>query len=150
MHRNIVANAFFIDPENTRTTGDFDFAFISMDGGDAKRALVEHLEARGAPFIDVGMGVELVDEHLLGLLRVTLSTPEKREHVRENRRISFAGTGADALYAKNIQIADLNALNALLAIVRFKKYFDFYVDLEHEHFSAYAIDGNHLTNEDQG
>lgn len=52
-------------------------------------------------------------------------------------------------YSRNIQIADLNALNAALAVIKWKKIFGFYGDLEHEHFSTYDIDGNHLNNEDQ-
>ena len=34
------------------------------------------------------------------------------------------------------------------AVIKWKKLFGFYADLEHEHHSAYTIDGNHLTNED--
>ena len=43
-----------------------DFVFLCLDGGGSKRMIVEKLEAFGLPFIDVGMGVELVDEALLG------------------------------------------------------------------------------------
>jgi len=39
-------------------------------------------------------------------------------------------------------------LNAAMAVMKFKKLFGFYVDLEGEHFSALSIDGNHLLNED--
>jgi hypothetical protein len=51
-------------------------------------------------------------------------------------------------YARNIQVADLNALNACLAVIRYKKHLGFYRDLEREHNSLYTIDGNHLLNED--
>jgi hypothetical protein len=53
-------------------------------------------------------------------------------------------------YDRNIQIADLNALNAALAVIKWKKMFGFYRDLEREHFTAYAIDTNTLINEDKG
>lgn len=149
MHRNIVPHAEHIDADSVESLGDFDFAFLCMDAGKSKEVLVEYLERKNVPFIDVGMGVELVDDALLGVLRVTTSTPDKRDHVRSNKRISFADAGVDNLYAKNIQIADLNALNAALAVIKFKKLLGFYKDLEFEHFSTYTVDGNIITNEDQ-
>jgi hypothetical protein len=45
-------------------------------------------------------------------------------------------------------VADLNALNAALAVIRWKKLFGFYSDLEEEHHSVYVIDGNSIANED--
>jgi hypothetical protein len=95
------------------------------------------------------MGIELVDESLIGVLRVTTSTKSKREHVRRKNRIAFTGDGHENVYSRNIQIAELNALNAALAVIKWKKLCGFYVDQEKEHFSAYTIDGNNLVNEDQ-
>ncbi|MBJ7410248.1 MAG: ThiF family adenylyltransferase [Phenylobacterium sp.] len=150
MHRGIVPHDFAISEETVGQVGHFDFAFICMDPGTPKRLLVEHLERHGIPFIDVGMGVELVDDALTGLLRVTTSTPQKRDHVRDKRRISFADGGKDQVYSSNIQIADLNAMNALLAVIRWKKLFGFYAaDPTSEHYATYAISGNHITNEDK-
>ena len=54
----------------------------------------------------------------------------------------------DNVYARNIQVADLNALNAALAVIKFKKHFGFYCDLENEHFCTYTLDGNVIHNED--
>jgi hypothetical protein len=53
-------------------------------------------------------------------------------------------------YSHNIQIAELNALNAALAVIKWKKLCGFYQDLEREHCSVYTINGNHIANEDQG
>jgi len=68
-----------------------------------------------------------------------------REHVHRGR-IPFTGGGEDELYASNIQVADLNALNAVLAVVKWKKIRGFYRDLEREHHCTYTTDGNMLTN----
>ena len=100
----------------------------------------------GAAFVDVGMGLELDEGSLGGILRVTASTPEKRDHARQ--RISFVGGGAKDIYASNIQVADLNALNAVLAVVKWKKIRGFYRDLEREHHCTYTTDGNMLINGD--
>lgn len=151
MHRGVVPHAFAIDEHTIGQIGSMDFAFICMDSGTAKRLLVEHFEQQGVPFIDVGMGVELIDDDgLTGLVCVTTSTPEARDHVRANRRLSFKDGGKDNIYAKNIQIADLNALNATMAVIRWKKHFGFYrTDPKVEHYSAYAISGNVIANEDK-
>lgn len=51
-------------------------------------------------------------------------------------------------YDVNIQIADLNALNAALAVIKWKKLMGFYQDLDLEHHCTYTIGGNLLHNED--
>jgi hypothetical protein len=71
MHRGIVAHAVNIDAENLHLLDGVTFAFICIDGGSAKRLVVERLESLGVPFVDVGMGLELVDGSLGGILRVT-------------------------------------------------------------------------------
>ena len=146
MHRGIVAHDVFLDAANLHLLDGTTFAFISMDAGEAKRLIVEKLEALGVSFIDVGMGLELVDGSLGGILRVTASTPERRDHAR--RRISFAGGGPEDVYATNIQVADLNALNAVLAVIKWKKLRGFYHDAERELNCSYTTDGNQLENGD--
>lgn len=147
MHKGIVPHVVDLDASNVHLLDGITFAFLSMDAGDAKRAVVAKLEAMGVPFIDVGMGLELVDGSLGGILRVTASTPARRDHVH-NGRISFHAP-ADAVYATNIQVADLNMLNAALAVMKWKKLRGFYRDLENEHHSTFTTDGNMLLNEDR-
>ena len=148
MHRGIVAHPVRLNHFNADLLNGTTFAFICMDAGEEKQALVQKLEALGLPFIDVGMGLELVDGSLGGILRVTTSTPQKRDHIHGGR-ISFAGGGERDIYASNIQVADLNALNAVLAVIKWKKLSGFYRDLEGEHHCTYTTDGNLLLNGDQ-
>lgn len=146
MHRNIVTHEAMLGADNLHLLDGVTFAFLSLDAGDAKRSIVEKLEAIGAAFIDVGMGLELNEGSLGGILRITASTPEKRDPARQ--RISFVGGGAEDIYASNIQVADLNALNAVLAVVKWKKIRGFYRDIECEHHCTYTTDGNILNNGD--
>ncbi|MGW6500276.1 hypothetical protein [Nonomuraea angiospora] len=69
--------------------------------------------------------------------------------MHDRRRISFADDAGDNPYATNIQIADLNMVNAAFAAHWWKKPCGFYLDLEEEHSSVYQIDGNALINEDR-
>jgi hypothetical protein len=147
MHRGIVAHPVALSAENLHLLDGITFAFLSMDAGEEKRLVVEKLEALGVAFIDVGMGLELDEGSLGGILRVTTSTPDKRDHIHQGR-ISFAGGGEKDIYASNIQVADLNALNAVLAVIKWKKLRGFYRDLEQEHHCTYTTDGNMLLNGD--
>ena len=149
MHRRIIAHPLKIDGNNIRLLEGITFAFLCMDPSDSKRLIVSKLEKIGAAFVDVGMGLELDDGSLGGILRVTASTPEKRDHVHQGR-IPFAVGGKDDIYPSNIQVADLNALNAVLAVVKWKKIRGFYRDLEREHHCTYTTDGNVLDNSDIG
>src|SRR5690606_9703382 len=101
------------------------------------------LERAGVSFIDVGMGVEMHGDELGGILRLTTSTPEHRSR----KDISFSNP-EDAAYDSNIQIAELNLLTAGFAVIKWKKLHHIYADLEHEHYSAYTLDGNQLLNGD--
>jgi hypothetical protein len=80
------------------------FAFLSMDAGEPKRHIVEKLESLNTSFIDVGMGMGLDGGALAGMLRVTASTPDRRDLFRD--KVSFTGGGVDDVYASNIQVAD--------------------------------------------
>lgn len=148
MHRNVVVHALAMNGTNVHLLDGVTFAFISMDGGEPKRQVVAKLEAMGIPFVDVGMGLQLDDGSLGGILRVTASLPDRREHVHAGR-VPFTGGGAEELYATNIQVADLNALNAAMAVIKWKKIRGFYRDLEQELHSTYTTDGNQLENEDR-
>ena len=147
MHRNIIPHDYYIDASNADQLQGMDFVFLCIDANEAKRIIVESLEAFGITFIDVGMGVDLVDDSLRGILRVTTSTVKQREHFR--KRVSLADAGSNDDYDRNIQIAELNALNAAMAVIKWKKLCGFYLDFENEHHSTYTMDGNMLLNEDR-
>lgn len=147
MHRGIADHDDYLNEENSTALQAMDFVFLCVDNGPIRKLLVQKLEEFGVSFIDVGMGVDLTDGALGGILRVTTSTPEDRAHLRS--RVSFAEADDRGEYASNIQIADLNALNAALAVIKWKKLTGFYRDLERELTSTYTIDGNHLCNVDR-
>ena len=150
LHRHVIAHPHRLGEDNAGELEDMSFVFLCMDSGPDKRALIEFMERVGIPFIDTGMGLDEHDTTIGGIVRVTTSTPAQRQHVWDNQRISFQDPDDDANeYARNIQVADLNCLNACLAVIRWKKLFGFYRDLEGEHNTLYTVDGNHLLNEDR-
>ena len=142
--RGIVPHPVYVDENNVAELGAMAFVFLCMDASPAKRRIVEHLEACGVPFIDVGMGLLQTEAGIHGQLRVTASTPSHRG-VRD--RIPMADAGYEDAYSTNIQVADLNALNATLAVIRWKKLYGFYLDAEQDNASVYVLDGNQLVND---
>ena len=143
MHMGIEAHETYVTAENVGEFAGMDFVFICIDKGVPKRLLFDLLEREDVPFIDVGLGVTLDQkDRLAGQVRTTTSTTEDRQTARAH--VSFDNRDGEDVYDQNIQVADLNMLNAALAVIRWKKHFGFYRDLEGEHNSVYVIDGNHL------
>lgn len=121
------------------------YVFICIDSNRARSIIISKLRELGISFIDVGLGVNVANENLVGSLRVTVGTPKKHDHIPN--RIGAVETD-DNEYATNIQIADLNALNALMAIIKWKKMCGFYQDLKEEHNSTFVINTGQLIHED--
>jgi hypothetical protein len=93
------------------------------------------------------MGIQLGDDNTLGgIITVTTSTANKRDHVPN--RVAFSDGEAANEYSKNVQISELNALNAALAVIKWKKLCGYYDDVTKEHYSAYTIRSNYLLSED--
>jgi hypothetical protein len=85
---------------------------------------LRHLAEKGIPFVDVGMGVDRVPEDvkLIARIRVTAIDSESKSLLDS---LPVADDEEDAVY-NNIQVAELNALNAMLAILVYKQKIGFY------------------------
>ncbi len=146
MHKHVSPHALYINKTNLGLLNELNFVFICIDKSEVKKIIFEKLEKLGIPFIDVGIGVQRVDNSLIGMIRTTTSTKDKRNHIWEGR-VSFADVENED-YSTNIQIAELNALNAVFAVMKWKKLFGFYNDLQNEHDGCYSINVNTITNND--
>jgi hypothetical protein len=144
MHKGIQAHPYFITEQNSTELHKLDFVFVAVDEGASRKTVIDGLLAGAVPFIDVGMGVNEVKGQLRGQLRVTTCTPTVSEH--RGRAIPTGGGGAENEYDRNIQIAELNAMNAAMAVIRWKKWSGFYLNQEHEHHCLYTIGGNIINN----
>lgn len=145
MRKGIKPIAEKVSEKNIELLRGLSYVFICIDSNSARSMIISKLKNFGVTFIDVGLGVNLVEQNLIGQLRVTVGTPEKYDHIPY--RIGSASM-EDNEYATNIQIADLNALNALMAVIKWKKLSGFYQDLKAEFNSTYIINTSQLINED--
>lgn len=147
LKRNIISHPYNLDGSNADELAGMSFVFLAMEGGAVKRALVEAMEEMDLPFIDASIDVLPMGEGLGGTVQVTASVPGYRDHLRS--RVDFSDPEPDDIYSSNIQVADLNALNAVLAVIKWKKLNGFYSDVRREHWSAYGVDANVLISEDE-
>lgn len=145
MHNAIRTISSNISEENIESLKDLSFVFICIDSNIGRSMIISKLKQLGITFIDVGLGVNLTEDSLIGTLRVTIGSKEKYDHI--SNRIGSVPID-DNEYSTNIQIADLNALNAVMAVIKWKKMCGFYQDLKEEHHSTYTINTSQLINED--
>jgi hypothetical protein len=145
MRKGISAHAVYITDENIELLSGLSFVFVCIDSNSARGQILSSLKQLGIPFIDVGLGVNIVEDSLVGIIRVTVGTPSKTDHIPNRIGVNDID---DNEYSTNIQIADLNAMNALLAVMKWKKLNGFYQDLKEEHHTTYTINTSQLINED--
>jgi hypothetical protein len=148
MHANITPHEYHLDAANAAELNGMDFVFLCMETGPAKEALVIHLEAQGVAFVDTGLSLRIVEGAITGIVRATTSSSDVGD-IRSRNRLSFRPPNEADAYRQNIQVAELNALNAMMAVIRWKKLFGFYADEKHEHHSTYTIPLNGLTSLDR-
>ncbi len=117
----------FIDASCKEDLRGVTFAFVCVDKGSSRAGIFDLLISLGIPFIDVGMGLDRIRGPLNGMLRVTYYSVERARELRDKGLAELAD-GANDLYKTNIQISELNAHNACLAITMFKQLRGYYFD----------------------
>ncbi|MFO1015777.1 MAG: ThiF family adenylyltransferase [Caulobacteraceae bacterium] len=119
----------FIDENSIDELEGVTFAFVCVDKGSARAKIIDLLIARKIPFIDVGMGLNRKQGPIAGSMRATVFAAGDGERVRAEQLVP-THDNPDDIYKSNIQIAELNALNACIAVMLYKKHMGFYVEDE--------------------
>jgi hypothetical protein len=112
------------------------FAFVCVDKGESRGGIFDLLLQKQIPFIDVGIGLKRKDGPLKGTVRITYYSAEHGPKVRDNGYAELV-TAPDDLYRTNIQTAEINALNAALAVTRFKQLRGFYLEERPYHHAVF-------------
>jgi len=103
-----------------------DFVFVSVDDGPSRRFLIDWLNSAGIPYVDCGMGLNRsFGGTLNGVVRITGVDRSAYDRTVDTPYLPTVNP-KDAEYRKQAQIIELNALNAALAVVRFKQHFGLY------------------------
>lgn len=126
-HKRLFLHKKYIDRSSAEDLEGVTFAFVCVDKGTARAEIFDLLISLGIPFIDVGMGLNRKQGALAGTVRTTYFAADK---AAETKAMGLAELvdDPDDLYRKNVQIAELNALNACIAMIRYKQLRGFYVD----------------------
>ncbi len=117
----------FVDASCEADFNGVTFAFVCVDKGSSRSGIFDLLLAKRIPFIDVGMGLNRKRGPLNGMLRTTYYSAERGNAVRE-QGLAPMKDRSDDVYRVNIQIGELNALNACLAVIKFKQLRGFYFE----------------------
>jgi hypothetical protein len=125
--KNLKLENKFIDKSSAADLAGVTFAFICVDKGSARAEIFDLLISLGIPFIDVGMGLNRKQGPLAGTLRVTSYAKDKAAEVRDMQLAELSDQPDDE-YRTQVQISELNAMNACMAVIRYKQFMGFYVD----------------------
>lgn len=141
IHKHVIPHPYYLGEGNLTELDLMDFVFIAIDKNNARKAIIDHLLKTGTPFIDCGLGVNEEGGSLLATIRVTAATTGKNDHLPS--RVPLHDNDDD-LYRSNIQIAELNMINAAFAVMRWKEFLGFYHDHINWHHLTFTINSAHL------
>ena len=131
----------YLDPDGPSDLFDgLDFVFIAIDRADTRGALCERLEEAGVSFVDVGMGIERQQGEVRGSLQVFFSGKDAGRW-----RIGIptvVGIGEQEYHI--LQLADLAALNASLAVGVWRRHIGQYAKDSKDWLVRYSVEGNTL------
>ncbi|MCK9625582.1 MAG: ThiF family adenylyltransferase [Bacteroidales bacterium] len=143
LHKGIKEYPERICSENMTKLNGLDFVFLCVDPSQDKALIVDFLVQENIPFVDTGIDVQKKSDELIGMVNLITVTPDHHSHIG---KIPTKDGGDNELYDSNIQIIELNMLNAIAAVIRWKKYYKFYHDERCEHESCYTIGPNMISN----
>lgn len=138
MRRGVIPHPTNVTQDNVELLRQFDFVFVCVDKGPARKLICEFLISSDIPFVDCGMDLSLSSEQqIYGTCRVTVCTPDKSDHFWD--RVPVMEESGDGLYDQNIQVSDANALNAILAVMRWKQQLGFYAKTHDSHQMEFML-----------
>ncbi|MCE0490332.1 ThiF family adenylyltransferase [Pantoea sp. Mb-10] len=138
-----------ISEQNVDEILEFDFVFICVDSSQSRKFISTSLMTKNVPFIDVGMGLSFTDDKgsIFGTCRTTLFT--ERTGVAPLKTLPTESHVED-IYKSNIQLVELNCLNAAFAVIQWKKEFGFYCDDMGSFEMTYSLGINKIANKRTG
>ena len=141
MRRGISIHAEYLQADDHADAfEDLDFVFVAIDKEETRTALCERLEQMRIPFIDVGMGIELKQGQVRGSCQVFFTGDDPGRW-----RIgipTIEGAGENDYY--DLQLADMGALTAALAVGTWRRHIGQYEGEEKDWLIRYLIDSNDL------
>ncbi len=142
MHTNITAHSCALTAKNLDLLDGATFVFLAAADAEARPEIMQWLRDRSIPFIDVGMSFREGEGGLTGIAKVVAYLPGEG---RPLPTMTAVPAGEDD-YSSNVQVSELNAINAHLAVIRWKRYLGFYATHETTNETVYKLYLNELRN----
>jgi hypothetical protein len=139
-HRGIKPNVIRIDENTVGCVAGFDFIFVCVDDAPSRQMIVQACHGASKPFVDVGMGLNKGDDGLYGFVRIAGGCVGDFEKLNGTPFLP-AQNAEDREYRNQPQIAELNALNAAMAVIRFKQHMGFFDRLNESHAAVFDVAG---------
>lgn len=144
MHTGITAHPIAITADNLHLLEGATFVFLAAADAGTRPTIMQWLRTRGVPFIDVGMSFREGEGGITGMVKVAAYLPGEEAPLPTAPALP---QGKDD-YSSNLQLAELNALNAVLAVIRWKRYIGFYATHEVSNLTVYKLFSNDVRNGD--
>lgn len=137
IHRGIYPHPVMIDESNVPELKGYDAVFVCVDNGHARRLIAIALASSDTVMFDTGMGVQMnANAELFAIVR--LSTLDRASATEAAKNMPMSANEDDNLYGTNVQVGDLNCLNAYLAVEAWKKRCGFYFGRSRPHLTTYT------------
>lgn len=144
MHKHIHPHSYELNESNVHELSEMTFVFMSIDPSDNKAIILKYLEQKNISFIHCGISLTEIDQKIKGQVKTTARIKDGFNDFAK----WISNVKQDNIYDQNIQIAELNAMSAVFAIIKWKKLFGVYHDLDKELYSSYTIFTNETISED--
>ena len=142
MHKGVTAHPVALAEDNLQLLEGATFVFLAAADAEVRPEIMRWLRDKGVPFIDVGMSFREGAGGLTGIAKVTAYLPGDEIELPTAPALA---PGEDD-YSSNVQIAELNALNAALAVIQWKRYLGFFATHTACNQTVYKLYLNELRN----
>jgi hypothetical protein len=124
--KNIIAYDKAFDDSCRQDIDGVTFAFVCVDKGTARSNIITILSNLGIPFIDTGIDIKRTETgELRGMTRTTYFSTDPAQISKSKSQVPLTDP-PDDMYKTNIQIGEINNMNACLAVLRYKQLKGFY------------------------
>lgn len=129
-----------VDGNNIACLAGFDFVFVCVDDAPSRQMIAQACHDAARPFVDVGMGLNQGGNGLYGFVRIAGGAVGDFDKLNGTPYMP-SQNAEDREYRNQPQIAELNALNAAMAVIRFKQHMGFFDRLNESHAAVFDIAG---------
>ena len=139
-HGGIKPHAERVDQDNLALLAEFSFVFVCVDDAPSRQLIAQACHGASVPFVDVGMGLNKGKDGLYGFVRTAGGECGDFDKLKGTNYLP-AQNAHDREYRNQPQIAELNALNAAIAVIRFKQQIGFFDRLTESHAVVFDLAG---------